>query len=106
MRFTTQTYQITIQNVTETRDASGGIVETWATYSQPYASVKYSSGSERLQNDRSQTQTKALFKVRHDSDTSGITEKMRISWDGIWDIESILSMGRDEVIEIMAVKHG
>jgi len=106
LRYSRQTYQITIERYTTTRDASGGVIETWATYSQPYASIKYQSGSERLDDKREQTQVRAIFKVQYDSDTNAITEGDRISFRGNWDIQSILVMGRDETIEITAVKHG
>ncbi len=105
MRFSGQTYQITIESYTATRDASGGEVRTWTEFSKPYASIRYAGATERLEGDRTAETRKALFKVRYNSDTKNITAKMRIVYESAnWDITGLAFLGRNDGIELTAIR--
>lgn len=104
MKFYQNTELITIEQPTEVRDTSGGFTYTWSVFAQPYAYIRYSNGTERMEGSRDSATTKAIFKVRFDSDTKNITNKMRINYGGYWDITSIVVQGRGDSIELAAEK--
>ena len=70
--------RIIIQQVTETRDAVGGVVESWATYLTAWAKVTPLRGREYFESAERQAEIIHLFELRH---RDGVTAKMRISWD-------------------------
>lgn len=89
---------ITIEQVTESRDAVGGTVLTWSTLAQVRAKVKPIAGREYYSADRINAQIDALFTIYFRSD---VTEKMRISYDSkYWDIQRITEIGRRRGLEI------
>jgi len=104
MRYGALTERITIESYTTARDSAGGSVKTWSTYAQPYAHIKYGSGSERLEGARDTWIERAVFTVQYDSDTKNITSTMRVSFNGYWDIESVRTMNRYGKIEITAAQ--
>lgn len=105
MRFTRNTHLITIQSFASTGDSAGGQPRTYTDFASMYLSVRYQSASERLEGDRNVETKKALFKGRFDSDSEGITAKMRLVFDGSnWDITGVVYFGRDETIEITAIE--
>ena len=81
-------HRIVIQQPTETRDSVyGGIESTWATFRTWHAAVLPSVGNEQFTEGRERALRQVAFRMRW---TSGITPKMRISWDDrIFDITSI-----------------
>lgn len=99
-------HRLTVERYTATRDQFGGEVQAWSELLSRRCSVEYSGGREFLNSQQEQTQLKALFRVRHDSATSGITPKDRIVFDGeYWDIETVINTrGRNSEIQIMAVR--
>lgn len=97
-------HQITIESYSATIGVTGGEEVTWSTYCTPYANIRYPKSSERLEGGRNTATRTAIFKVRHDSDTEDVTEKMRINYNGVWNILGVVFMGRDETIEITAQK--
>jgi len=106
MRFTENTYLVTVQSYTAARDQSGGEApRVYTDFAVFYASVRYQSASERLEGDRNVETKKALFKARFDSDTKNITAKMRLVFNSSnWDITGVIFLGRDETIEITAIE--
>ncbi len=91
--------QITIQQVTETADAYGQPVASWSTYRTVWAEVLEQRGREYF-NQTEVAQAVTIFRIWH---LSGLTRKMRISYDGdYYDIVSIVTIGRDEGQEIVA----
>ena len=104
MRYGALTELITIETYSTTTDSAGGRVKSWSTYAQPYAHIKYTSSSERLEGERDTSVEVATFAVQYDSDTKGTTTSMRISYNGYWDIESVRTLNRYGKIEIRAVR--
>ena len=81
---------LTIERVSETRDAMGGAVPTWTTWAAVWGDVRPASGRERFLN--SQTIPEANFKcsIRW---LDGLTEKDRVVLDGV--TYDILYISRD-----------
>lgn len=84
--------RITLQEVTETRDAVGGIIQTWADVRKVWAQVEPLSGQERFAVDHAKADIDTRITVRGPS-ASDVTPKMRILFGAkIFDIESILDI--------------
>lgn len=96
--------QITIESVTETQDSAGSPIESWTTYAVVMSAYEPQSGSESFDEDQEQATVKHRFRIRY---LSGITPKMRISFDSrIFDIESVINVGgRNKQIHLMAKEH-
>ena len=96
---------ITIQTETNTQDASGGNVKSWATFKQVWASKKDQSGAEGIEQARDTATTKTFFKIRY---ISNLTQKHRILFDSVYyDIEVIKELGRREGQELTCIsKYG
>lgn len=80
-------HSITIQQTTQTRDAVGGITDTWSTYLTARASVEPLQMGSREYWDAKKFSAEAthLMRMRY---RSGVTPKMRVSWDSrLFDIE-------------------
>lgn len=71
--------QITIQSLTESRDAVGGVVQGWATFSAPWARVVSMKGDEALRATADQAQHAVRFQMHH---LAGVTTAMRLVWAG------------------------
>lgn len=79
MRAGTLRHRITIQSVTETpRDAAGGVADTWGTYATAWASVEPLRGREFVEAAKVTAEVTHKITLRH---RSGVTAKMRVSWD-------------------------
>lgn len=93
--------RITIQSATTAQDAFGTPVETWSTFAEVWARVRYKGGREGIDAGAVSARQTAEFRVRH---RSGLNRQMRISYDGdIWIIEAIQEIGRREGFDILAV---
>ncbi len=94
--------RITIQTVTEGRDAMGGVTETWGVFTQCWASRRDTSGRERVQAGAETAMADAVFRLRY---ISGVTAKMRVlEGDDAWDIVGIGEMGRREGLELTCTR--
>lgn len=93
---------ITIQTPTETRDAYGDPVKTWATYAVRAAEILPVSGREYFTAQQVYSEQVTRFKLRHDNTTKAITTKMRIFYDSrYFNIISVINeqtMNRDITI--------
>ena len=71
---------VTVQQFTTTTDSNTGEkLQSWSTYSTPWARIQESeSGSESVDSDRREAKQTVAFSMRYDS---GITTKMRILWE-------------------------
>lgn len=91
---------IIIQSATETRDSYGDVLPSWTTFATVWATVTANRGDERFAAYQVVAQADILFRIRW---RSGITVKMRISYDGqIYDIVHIAEIGRREGLDILA----
>ena len=79
--------RIVIQQTTQAVGARGGIADTWATFKIRWARVEPIGGAEGFTGDRERAARRVTFELRY---TSGVTPKMRVSWDSrIFDILSV-----------------
>lgn len=79
--------QVLIEAPTETRDAFGGVVTTWATFAEPWARVVTMTGQEALRATAMQAQHAVRFQMHW---LPGVLPAMRLSWDGrLYDIREI-----------------
>lgn len=71
---------VTVQQFTTTTDSNTGEkLQSWSTYSTPWARIQESeSGSESVDSDRREAKQTVTFSMRYDS---GINPKMRIVWE-------------------------
>lgn len=93
--------EVTIQEVAETRDAYGGVIETWGTFATVRASVEPLIGREYFAAQQVQATSTHKIRIRY---LSGLVPKMRVLFGvRVFDIESILNVNeRNEEIVIMA----
>ena len=83
-------HKILIEQVTETRDGFGDIVQTWTTYSTRRAEVEPLNGREYFDSKSVQADVTIRFRIRYLKD---ITPKMRINYDSrYFDIQSIINV--------------
>lgn len=75
MRAGTLDRRIVIQTFTETQDAAGQPIATWATFATVWASRKDVRGNERFAAQQEIATRTATYRVRW---LSGVTEEMRI----------------------------
>lgn len=96
--------RITIEEPTSTLAADGQPVDSWSTYREVWAEIKYGRGSEYFTAAQELAEQTATFRIWYDS---GITKKMRISYNSLyWDILSIAELGYREGLEIIAQAQG
>ncbi|MCG3168188.1 MAG: hypothetical protein POELPBGB_03988 [Bacteroidia bacterium] len=81
-------HRVILQTVTETRDAVGGVVESWATTATVWAAVEPLRGREFFQARAEQAGVDTRIRVRY---RTGLTPKMRVSWGThTYDIEAVI----------------
>lgn len=82
-------HRVTIEQVTETRDADGGVVTAWATlHSKVPAEIVPLSGREFIAAQAAQASVNARMTIRY---VAGITTKMRVAHGSdIYNIEAVL----------------
>lgn len=96
---------IIIQSATISQSTYGEPVETWSTFAEVWAAVNQVSANERFRNERFRSAAvlaarTAKFTIR---DLEGLTENMRITWDGAtWLIKGINKWIRQGITEIAA----
>lgn len=91
--------RIVIEQVTETRDAYGGIVETWATFATMWAQVVPTNVNEIYNADALRAFKMTTFTVRW---REGLDPKMRIQFDGhAYRILGVKEVGRRDFIDIL-----
>jgi SPP1 family predicted phage head-tail adaptor len=71
--------RVTIQQASESRTAMGEVVQSWATYSERWASVEGISSRELLQMGQAQTEASHRVRLRY---VDGLTASMRLQWRG------------------------
>lgn len=72
-------FRVELQRATETRDAIGGVVETWETYATVWAAVEQMSARESWW--RQQMNASAAWRVTLRW-LAGVTTKHRVLWQG------------------------
>lgn len=79
--------KIVIERATAVDGDFGEPVQTWATYTSPFAEVVFGSGAERRDAAQESASAPATFRVLSTALTDAVTVKDRIVFDGSnWDI--------------------
>lgn len=89
--------KITIQSFGSGVDAIGQPIESWSTFAQPWANIRFMNGVESVKGDAEVSVSKASIRIRYRQD---ITEAMRVVYNGItYQIKAVLpdEVGRDHV---------
>ena len=82
--------KIIIQNVTETRDTMGGIIEAWATYKTAHAAIEPLSGREYFAAAQVNAEETTRIRLRY---IEGVTPKMRVLWGTrIYNINAVIDV--------------
>lgn len=77
MRAGTLRHQVTLQTVTETRDADGGVVETWADTATLWAAVEPLRGREYFSAKALQAEVTTRIRLRY---RAAVVPKQRVTW--------------------------
>ena len=81
-------HRVTIQRVTETKDADGGYVKTWADLATVWAEIRGVGGREYFDKDVVTSEVSCVFIIRFRSD---LVPTDRLSWNG--DSYEIVAIG-------------
>ncbi len=82
-------HKITVQTTTESQSGSGAVTDSWSTYAQPWAEIEPKGGREYFAAQMTNAKIDVVFLIRYQS---GITAKMRISWNSrVFNILSVLN---------------
>ena len=93
-------HRITIQQVSETQDTDGSVIEVWSAYAVVQASLEPVSGREYLAAQSTQADVTHRINLRY---LAGIVPKMRVNYDSrIFDILSVINVGeRNRELQLM-----
>ena len=96
--------KITIQKTTQAQSSIGEATDTWLTYAVRWASIEPLLGREYFESQQVNAEETIRFRIRY---LSGVTPKMRISWDSrLFDIRSVVNVGeRNKEMLLMAVEN-
>lgn len=90
--------KIKIQAPTESRDAGGGVVQTFSDVAEVWAEVRPVTSSERFATEAIHSARASVFRVHFINDLSS---KCRILYDGlVFEIKGIAEIGRRVGLEI------
>ena len=91
--------RVTVQQASESRNALGETVLSWATFAERWASVEGVSSRELLQYGQQQIEVSHRVRMRW---LSGLTQSMRIVWRGrTLEIVSLLEHGNRSEHELV-----
>lgn len=96
--------QVLIQSRSETRDALGGVVETWTTAYTRRAKVEPVRGMEAARLAQAEAKSDIRVWIRYQS---GITPQMRLVWNSRnFDVQSVHEVGAEgRWLELMCKEH-
>ena len=98
------TERIEIQQPTNTRDAMGGLVEAFTTWTVCFAHVRHRSGSESIQGEQLLGVTITDFEIRYFENTTGPKQNMRIIYEGdVYDITAVIKNRRNNTILLSTI---
>lgn len=82
-------HKIVIQTTTPTQSGSGALTDVWSTYATLRAEIEPKGGREFFDARQVNAEIDIVFNVRY---YSGITPKMRVSWNSrTFDIQSVIN---------------
>jgi len=94
--------RVTIQQATETRNALGETVQSWATFAERWASVDGISSREVLLQGQQKTELSHRVRMRY---VDGMTQTMRLVWRGrVLEISSLLEHANRSEHELLCTE--
>ena len=94
--------RVTIQQATETRNALGETVQSWATVAERWASVDGLSSREVLLQGQQRTEVSHRVRMRY---VDGMTGTMRLLWRGrVLEISSLLEHANRSEHELLCTE--
>jgi len=91
--------RVTVQQASESRNALGETVLSWATFAERWASVEGVSSRELLQYGQQQIEVSHRVRMRY---LTGLTQSMRLVWRGrTLEIVSLLEHGNRSEHELI-----
>lgn len=94
--------RIQLQAATLTANAYGQKVASWATYATVWAQLKYTSGSEKVEDDQVSSTIKAQFTIRYSTDTAPAKASDRVVYNGDnYEVLYVQEVGRREGINLI-----
>ena len=96
-------HYVLIEQPTETTDAYGQAVKSWATYVDAWAGIAPLRGSERILAGQEAAGADTKITMRY---VSGVTAKMRVNEDGtLYDIKFVSDVRKQgEMMELLCVE--
>jgi SPP1 family predicted phage head-tail adaptor len=93
-------HRITIEQVAETQDSDGSVIETWSTFANAQASIDPISGREYFAAQTTQADVTHRISLRF---ISGVIPKMRVKYGSRnFDILSVINVGeRNRELQLM-----
>jgi SPP1 family predicted phage head-tail adaptor len=93
-------HRIAIEQVTETQDTDGSVIETCSIFAAMQASIEPISGREYIAAQSTQADVTHRINLRY---MPGITPKMRVNYNSrIFDILSVINVGeRNRELQLM-----
>lgn len=93
-------HRVTIQQVTETRSATGAVVEAWGDVADVWAAVEPLRGREFFASKEFQAQVDTRIRIRY---YPGVIPKMRVLWGTrIYLVDSVINPEeRDKELQLM-----
>ena len=93
--------RITIEQVTEAIDPSGGRRPTWALFGKRWAAVRFSTATEAFRLGQQAVEQIVKFTIHRDT---GVTESMRVVFASVaYSITSVVSPPRGLFTELTAI---
>lgn len=94
--------RVTIQQATETRNALGETMQSWATFAERWASVDGISSREVLLQGQQKTEVSHRVRMRY---VTGMTQTMRLVWRGrVLEISSLLEHANRSEHELLCTE--
>ena len=93
-------HRITIQKLTETRSASGAVVNSWSTHVSAWASIEPLKGQEYLAAKAQDASVDLRVRMRYQA---GVTQKMRVLYGSrVFEIVSVInSLEKNKELQLM-----
>jgi SPP1 family predicted phage head-tail adaptor len=93
-------HRIVIEQVAETQDPDGSVIETWSSFANAQASIEPISGREYFAAQTTQTDMTHRINLRY---IAGVKPKMRVKFGSrIFDILSVINVGeRNRELQLM-----
>lgn len=99
--------RIVLFKASPAQDTHGDTVSRFDLLCTVWASVRSAPGSERLQSGENAASAPTVFRIRHSRQVAGLNPKDSVEYPvasgRLFDIKSVVEIGRREGVEIVAV---